>query len=236
MSITLQEQARNLYLTLDAKTVASQLGVSEPTIRRWVKGIKKPKSNKYESLVNTVYPLATRIHGIRASEENNIYKEMFGFVQDDETGHYHININKSQKQQIRSQVRARAEQEGKVALFVPDWVALQAPRHSFNRMLQMTNDLYERMQEYLSEYMVEFNIPKESRYAVEQQLLIMLVPKYSPRSIYDVCKQSAEVVDQLEHNLNPNPNKGERIIQTKAYKWGEEDVASAANDLSDVAY
>ena len=54
MSITLQEQARNLYLTLDAKTVASQLGVSEPTIRRWVKGIKKPKSDKYSSIVQRV--------------------------------------------------------------------------------------------------------------------------------------------------------------------------------------
>lgn len=72
-------------------------------------------------------------------------------------------------------------------------------------MLEMTNDLYERMQEYLSEYMVEFNMPKESRYAVEQQLLIMLVPKYSPRSIYDVCQQAANVVDQLEYNLQPSP-------------------------------
>lgn len=75
MSITLQEQARNLYLTLEATVLASQLGVSEPTIRRWVKGIKKPKSNKYESLVSTLCPLSTRPQGISASEENNLYKE-----------------------------------------------------------------------------------------------------------------------------------------------------------------
>lgn len=232
MSITLQEQARNLYLTLDAKTIASQLGVSEPTIRRWVKGIKKPKSNKYESLVNTVYPLAIRTQGISASEENNIYKGVFGCVQDEDTGQFHINITKSQKQQIRTQVRTKAEQEGKVALFVPDWVSLKSPRPSFNRMLEMTNDLYERMQEYLSEYMVEFNMPKESRYAIEQQLLIMLVPKYSPRNIYDICKQAAEVVDQLEHNLNPDPNKEERIIPAKSYNWSTD----VYNDLNDVAY
>lgn len=235
MSITLQEQARNLYLTLDAKTIASQLGVSEPTVRRWVKGIKKPKSNKYESLVNTIYPLATRPQGISASEENNIYKDVYGCVSDEETGRFHININKSQKQQIRTQVRAKAEQEGKVALFVPDWVSLRSPRPSFNRMLQMTNDLYERMQEYLSEYMVEFNMPKEARYAIEQQLLIMLVPKYSPRSIYDICKQAAEVVDQLEHNLNTDPNKGERVIPARAYKW-ECEVVDTTNDLNDVVY
>lgn len=232
MSITLQEQARNLYLILDTKTIASQLGVSEPTVRRWVKGIKKPRSNKYESLVNTIYPLAIRPHGISASEENNIYKGVFGCVQDEDTGQFHINITKSQKQQIRTQVRTKAEQEGKVALFVPDWVSLKSPRPSFNRMLEMTNDLYERMQEYLSEYMVEFNMPKESRYAIEQQLLIMLVPKYSPRNIYDICKQAAEVVDQLEHNLNPDPNKGERVIPAKSYNWSTD----VYNDLNDVAY
>ena len=94
MTITLQEQARNLYLTLDAKTIASQLGVSEPTVRRWVKGIKKPKSNKYESLVNTIYPLATRPQGISARVENNIYKDVFGYASDEETGRFHINISK----------------------------------------------------------------------------------------------------------------------------------------------
>lgn len=51
-------------------------------------------------------------------------------------------------------------------------------------------DLYERMQEYISEYMVELEMPKEARYAVEQQLLVMLVPKYSPRNIYDVWQSS----------------------------------------------
>ena len=236
MSITLQEQARNLYLTLDAKTVASQLGVSEPTIRRWVKGIKKPKSDKYSSIVQRVFVLATRPQGISGSEERALYKEAYGFKTEEETGDIHLSITDSQKNYIRSQVRDKAAQEGKVALFVPDWVSLHSPRPSFNRMLQMTNDLYERMQEYLSEYMVEFNMPKESRYAVEQQLLIMLVPKYSPRSIYDVCKQAAEVVDQLEHNLNTDPNKGGRVILARAYKHDKEDVYSAADDLSDVAY
>ena len=224
MSITLQEQARNLYLTLDAKTVASQLGVSEPTVRRWVKGIKKPKSNKYESMVNTIYPLATRPQGISASEENNIYKGVFGCTQDEDTGQFHINISKSQKQQIRTQVRAKAEQGGNIALFVPDWVSLRSPRPSFNKMLEMTNDLYERMQEYLSEYMVEFNMPKEARYAIEQQLLIMLVPKYSPRSIYDICKQAAEVVDQLEYNLGTTHK--ERTLP--------KEVSDVYNSLEDV--
>lgn len=233
--MTLQEQAKRLYITQSASEVAKQLGVSEPTVRRWVKGIKKPKSNKYDSIVQKVYEMATRPQGISGSEERALCKEMYGFKKDEESGEIHVNMTDSQKNYIRTQARTKAEQEGKVALFVPDWVSLKSPRPSFNRMLQMTNDLYERMQEYLSEYMVEFNMPKESRYAIEQQLLIMLVPKYSPRSIYDICKQAAEVVDQLEHNLNTDPNKGERVIPARAYKW-EYDVLDPANDLNDVAY
>lgn len=234
--MTLQEQAKYLYLTHSASEVAKQLGVSEPTVRRWVKGVKKPKSNKYNSIVQKVYEMAARPQGIGGSEERTLYKEMYGFKKDDESGEIHVNMTDSQKNYIRTQVRAKAEQEGKVALFVPDWVSLKSPRPSFNRMLEMTNDLYERMQEYLSEYMVEFNMPKEARYAIEQQLLIMLVPKYSPRSIYDVCSQAAEVVDQLEHNLNTNHDKGERVIPARAYKWEEGVMSNTTNDLSGVAY
>lgn len=211
--MTLQEQAKQLYITHSASEVAKQLGVSEPTIRRWVKGIKKPKSNKYNPIVQKVYEMATRPQGIGGSEERAMYKETYGFKKDDESGEIHVNITDSQKNYIRTQVRNKAEQKGKVALFVPDWVSLKSPRHSFNRMLQMTNDLYERMQEYISGYMVEFDIPKESRYAVEQQLLIMLVPKYSPRNIYDVCKQATDVVDILEQRKELKEKKTEPLTK-----------------------
>lgn len=230
--MNVQEQAKQLYETQSAKQVAQQLGVSEATIRRLVKGVKKPRTGKYGSLVAQLYALAVRPEGVGGKEEKSLYMEHFGYGVDEETGEKRIGITDSQKSYIRSLVKEKAAANNKVALFVPEWVALQAPRPSFNHMLQMTNDLYERMQEYLSEYMVEFNMPKESRYAIEQQLLIMLVPKYSPRNIYDVCKQAAEVVDQLEHNLNPDPNKEERVIPAKSYNWGMD----VYNDLNDVAY
>lgn len=151
----------------------------------------------------------------------------FGYEKDSETGEYKIGITDSQKSYIRSLVKDRAKASGNIALFVPEWVSLRSPRHSFNRMLQMTNDLYERMQEYISEYMVEFEMPKEARYAVEQQLLVMLVPKYSPRNIYDVCSQAAEVVDQLEWNMK---EKGEKRISLNST------FITGVGDLSDVAY
>lgn len=232
-----QEKAKQLYLTQSASAVAKELGVSEATIRRWVKGTKKPKSNKYDNLVSLIYPLAIRSEGVNAREEKQIYMSHFGYEKDSETGDYKIGITDSQKSYIRSVVKDKAKASGNIALFVPEWVSLKSPRPSFNRMLQMTNDLYERMQEYLSEYMVEFEMPKESRYAVEQQLLVMLVPKYSPRSIYDVCRQAAEVVDQLEYNMDDSPNKEKRIIPSKPRgNWTKENTEVYSKDLSDVAY
>ena len=196
-----QEQAKKLYETHPAKQVAQELGVSEATIRRWVKGVKKPRTEKYGALVAQLYTLAVRPEGVGGKEEKSLYMDHFGYGVDEETGEKRIGITDSQKSYIRSLVKEKAVGNNEIALFVPEWVALQAPRTSFNRMLEMTNDLYERMQEYLSEYMVEFNMPKDSRYAVEQQLLTLLVPKYSSRSVQDVCHQAANVVDQLERNL-----------------------------------
>lgn len=222
-----QDKAKHLYLTLSACAVAKELGVSEATVRRWVKGVKKSKQNKYGSVVETIYSIAIRKEGINAREEKQIHMSHFGYEKDSETGEYKIGITDSQKSYIRSLVKDKAKASGNIALFVPEWVSLRSPRHSFNRMLEMTNDLYERMQEYISEYMVEFEMPREARYAVEQQLLIMLVPKYSPRNIYDVCSQAAEVVDQLEWNMR---EKGEKRISLN--KTFIPDVG----DLSDVAY
>lgn len=232
-----QDKAKHLYLTLSACAVAKELGVSETTVRRWVKGVKKSKQNKYGSVVETIYSIAIRKEGINAREEKQIYMSHFGYEKDSETGEYKIGITDSQKSYIRSLVKDKAKASGNIALFVPEWVSLRSPRHSFNRMLEMTNDLYERMQEYISEYMVEFEMPKEARYAVEQQLLVMLVPKYSPRNIYDVCSQAAEVVDQLEWNMDDSPNKEKRIIPSKPRgNWTKENTEVYSKDLSDVAY
>lgn len=225
--ISQQDKAKHLYLTLSACAVAKELGVSEATVRRWVKGVKKSKQNKYGSVVETIYSIAIRKEGINAREEKQIYMSHFGYEKDSETGEYKIGITDSQKSYIRSLVKDKAKASGNIALFVPEWVSLRSPRHSFNRMLEMTNDLYERMQEYISEYMVEFEMSKEARYAVEQQLLVMLVPKYSPRNIYDVCSQAAEVVDQLEWNMREKGEK--RISLNKTFITG-------VGDLSDVAY
>lgn len=197
----LKEKAITLYQTHSASSIAKELGVSESTVRRWVKGVKKEKVKQYDSVVNTILPLAIRPQGIKNKEEWNIYKDTFSGVVDEETGQYKVNITESQKSYIRSLVRDKAKQSGNIALFVPDWLSTEQPRSSWESMLSMTNEMYDRMQEYLNGYMVEYDMPLDARWAVAQQLLVLLVPEYSPRSIYDVCKQATEVVDVLEERV-----------------------------------
>lgn len=197
----LKEKAITLYQTHSAFSIAKELGVSESTIRRWVRGVKKEKVKQYDSVVNTILPLAIRPQGIKNKEEWNIYKNRFNGVVDEDTGEYKVNITESQKSYIRSLVRDKAKQSGNIALFVPDWLCTEQPRSSWESMLSMTNEMYDRMQEYLNGYMVEYDMPADARWAVAQQLLVLLVPEYSPRSIYDVCKQATEVVDILEERI-----------------------------------
>lgn len=197
----LKDKAISLYQTYSASSIAKELGVSESTVRRWVKGVKKEKVKQYDSLVNTILPLAIRPQGIKNKEEWNIYKDTFSGSVDEETGQYKVNITESQKSYIRSLVRDKAKQSGNIALFVPDWLSTEQPRSSWESMLSMTNEMYDRMQEYLSGYMVEYDMPADARWAVAQQLLVLLVPEYSPRSIYDVCKQATDVVDILEERI-----------------------------------
>ena len=166
-----------------------------------MKGVKKEKVKQYDSLVNTILPLAIRPQGIKNKDEWNIYKDTFSGSVDEETGQYKVNITESQKSYIRSLVREKAKQSGNIALFVPDWLSTEQPRSSWESMLSMTNEMYDRMQEYLNGYMVEYDMPADARWAVAQQLLVLLVPEYSPRSIYDVCKQATDVVDILEERI-----------------------------------
>lgn len=223
----MKDKAISLYQTHSASSIAKELGVSESTVRRWVRGVKKERVKQYDSLVNTILPLAIRPKGIKNKEEWNIYKDTFGGNVDEEDGQYKVSITESQKSYIRSLVREKAKQSGNIALFVPDWLSTEQPRPSWESMLSMTNEMYSRMQEYLNGYMVEYGMPSDARRAVEQQLLVLLVPEYSPRSIYDVCKQATDVVDILERN---------KVSEDRNNKILPDNVNDVYNSMRDIEH
>lgn len=149
-----------------------------------------------------LYMLAIRPTGVKQYEEYVVYKKHFGSEVDDETGYARVNITASQKSYVRKKVRELASSVNKKAIFVPDWLSTDSPKTSWDDMLSMTNEMYSRMQEYVNDYMFKHDLPSSARYAVEQQLFVLLVPGYSPRSVYDNTSLISEVVNDLEAN-NP---------------------------------
>ena len=161
------------------------------------------KTQKTPSQLATqeVFELAIRPQGIRQHEEYTIYQKYFGVEVDEETGYSKSKITSTQKSYVRRKVRELAASKETTALFVPDWVALRAPRSSWNDMLEMTNNMYDRMQEYVNKYMWKHSLPSNARYAVEQQLFVLLVPGYSPRGIYDTTHAITQTIDGLESKM-----------------------------------
>lgn len=160
---------------------------------------KTPSQLATEELLD----LATRPAGVKQQEEYAVYKKHFGSEVDEETGYARVNIIASQKSYIRRKVREYAKSNNEKAIFVPDWLSVDSPKTSWEDMLSMTNEMYSRMQEYVNDYMFKHSLPSSARYAVEQQLFVLLVPGYSPRSVYDNTSQISEVVNDLEAN-NPS--------------------------------
>lgn len=165
---------------------------------------KTQKTQRTPSQLATqeVFELAVRPQGIRQHEEYTIYQKYFGVEVDEETGYSKSKITATQKSYIRRKVRELASSKETTALFVPDWVSQRAPRSSWNDMLEMTNNMYDRMQEYVNEYMWKHSLPSNARYAVEQQLFVLLVPGYSPRGIYDTTHTITQTIDGLESKMD----------------------------------
>lgn len=153
-----------------------------------------------QEATEAIYTLAVRTVGIRQRDEYTIYKQYYGSIPCEETGYTKVSITPSQKSYIRRKVRELAKENNQTAIFVPDWVGENSPRSSWNDLLTITNEMYERMQEYVNAFMMDHSLPPSSRFAVEQQLFVLLVPGYSKRGIFDTTELITQTIDLLEKN------------------------------------
>lgn len=187
------------------------------------------KTQKTPSQLATqeVFELAIRPQGIRQHEEYAIYQKYFGVEVDEETGYSKTKITSTQKSYVRRKVRELVASKETTALFVPDWVSLRSPRLSWNDMLEMTNNMYDRMQEYVNEYMWKHSLPSNARYAVEQQLFVLSVPGYSPRGIYDTTHTITQTIDGLESKMDQSA-----IVNTR--KPLPKEVSDVYNSVEDI--
>lgn len=321
----LRSKARELYKDHTATEIASLLGKSEPTIRRWVKGITKDPSNKYKEVVDELLQVYEQDGVISSSKEAAIL------------GKSGITITKSVKGGIRAQVTEKIGRKdgvfsGKNEIVIHRSVEDKAydiyrgmmyrcyDSHSPSYFLyggrgvfvsEEWHDIDAFVKWYVENYVEDWEVDKDlysgdvkcysketcvflpaklniylgqmgrsyapatrdeigyvkhvvilgkrvcirgsSRDEVEAKMIEQkikgLITVMNDERVnlseellhrYDkicmkVCEKYGISIDQLEHNLNPDPNKGERAIPARAYKWEYEEV-DHTKDLSDVAY
>lgn len=173
----------------------------------------KPQTTPQQVATHMVLEKATRPQGIKSKEEYAVYASVFGYAADGSCA-----ITHQQKSYIRKRVREIAKNKGSKALFVPDWINEYAPQRSLTTMNAMAHELFERMEEMISDYMATNNLPADARYAVRQALAGLAIEGVNPQGIERQCNSFAEVVADLEANNTPDP---EKAVFDYATEWNE---------------
>lgn len=172
----------------------SEYGVTEWWVKSVTKGVKKGKTPTQQA-IEAIYPLAIRPCGIKQAECHEIFYDVFGSVWDEAQGKWTMNLSQSSKSYIRSEVKKMAEKNGKQAVFVPDWMSTEAPLESLNLMNELAHHIQETIQECVSRYMEVYGDCPAS--VVQNEMLSLALPGYSPEPLERHCRRNLEVANQL---------------------------------------
>lgn len=172
-------------------------GVTKNWVRQHTKVGKKQESVT-STVINAVFPLATRKIGVKPSELNKIYYEHYGTVWCEIEERNILNMTQGQKSYIRAKVKAKAAKQGKVAIFVPEWMDRTRPTESNKLMLSLANDLYEIIEYKVNEYLHSFPQETDAAWSVRNELYSLAVKGYDPTGLMNRCDRNAEVAEQLE--------------------------------------
>lgn len=172
-------------------------GVTKNWVRQHTKAGKKQESVT-SAVINAVFPLATRKIGVKPSELNKIYYEHYGTVWCEIEERNILNMTQGQKSYIRAKVKAKAAKQGKVAIFVPEWMDRDRPNESNKLMLSLANDLYEIIEYKVNEYLHSFPQETDAAWSVRNELYSLAVKGYDPTGLMNRCDRNAEVAEQLE--------------------------------------
>lgn len=172
-------------------------GVTTKSIRRLTACVKKQESVT-STVISAVFPLATRKIGVKPSELNKIYYEHYGTVWCEIEERNILNMTQGQKSYIRAKVKAKAAKQGKVAIFVPEWMDRTQPNESNKLMLSLANDLYEIIEYKVNEYLHSFPQQPDAAWSVRNELYSLAVKGYDPTGLMNRCDRNAEVAEQLE--------------------------------------
>lgn len=157
---------------------------------------KKEKEVSPQQLaVRMVYEQATKPHGLKSKEEYAIYAKVFGY-----TDKGAVNITPQQKSYVRKRVREIAKSNSVLALFVPDWVNTAKPAQSLHNMNVAANELYNRLDELVKDFLAATGVSPDCEYAVKHTLVNMVVEGISHNNLERQIKSYTDVVEGLTAN------------------------------------
>ncbi|MDD2101092.1 hypothetical protein [Pseudomonas putida] len=184
---------------MSIENIRKATGLPEREVKDLIKGIDKPPKVKkvvtktqtpFAKVVERVFQLAKRQHGIRDYELRNIMHEEYRSVWDTTTGNYVSNYDQSTIKRVKQKVRHRAAKEDCNAMFVMDWVDEEAPTEGREYLETAAADLMFRINAHTHQYMElhatrwredseEADLAQRKQlYAAERHLLKMAVKGY----------------------------------------------------------
>lgn len=209
------------------KETLSEHGATERWVKRVCKGVEIEKQVTPKQIaVDEVYSLATRDIGVKDNELYQIYINVFGCTVSEDDGSISCNITQEQKAEVRKLVRARAEKEGKQAIFVPSWMSRQQPKGSNKLMLDLASQLHDRCNDLVSEFMVQF--PDAWDVGVERELVYLAFRGIAPEGVERRCERNANVSGALEDGEYDFPVFKKKQVQ--AYMDGLKKECSSVAD------
>lgn len=188
-----EQQAITFYQEgMSIKNIVLKTGLTDYKVKKLTEGIQKvrPINTPLAKSVERVFTLAVRPQGIRDYELHDILHQEYGSTWDTATGKYESNYSGANKAYVKEKVQRRAAQEDCTALFVMDWVDVEAPTTSRKFLEAAAKDVMSRINSHVNEYMERHSArwtedSEEAEYArrkqawaVEHYLLKLAVKGY----------------------------------------------------------
>lgn len=208
------------YASIESKY--AQYGVTVKWCKRVCKDIKVIKiESSPQRAVAAILPLATRPIGVKPSEYFPILKEAYGVVYDEEAGYHKLNMTAAQKSYMRSQVKEKAQKQGKVAHFIPEWLDRTDPEFCNQVMMMCAQSLYDSFEEQVNFFLSMFPELAEGKgkgYSIRNELFSLVVSGYDPSGVHNRCQRNQDAVEFLSNNpdieYKPTKNMKERLEET----------------------
>ena len=153
-----QQEQRAITLRQEGmsyENIVLETGLTDYKVKKLTNGIQKIKSinTPFDKSVERVHQLAIRLQGIRDYELHDILHQEYGSTWDTTTGRYISKYDDSNKKRVKGKVKQRAAQEDCNALFVTDWVDVEAATASRKFLETAATDVMFRIDSYVNEYM-----------------------------------------------------------------------------------